>query len=788
MDISSPFGAKGRRTDHAVGLTMSRLEAWEKANGAAVYTEDMVLPGMLHGAILFSPYAHARILRYDTSKALALPGVKAVVTGDDLERRYMGLVVKDETVLAKGKVRYIGEPVAAVAAIDRETARAATRLIEVEYEELPAVFTIEEAIADGAPVLHEDFESYFKIYDATTRRAVNELARSRIVRGDVARGFAESDVVIEKTYETSAQYHAYLEPNVALASVDGRGKVSVWSSTQSVFRTQANIHESLGIPMSRIRAISPRIGGGFGGKSEATVQPIAVALALKANRPVKVVLSRDEDMISMRARHPTRIRVKTGARRDGTLVARELEAWFDGGAYADDSPAVMNFALFFGAGPYRFEHVDILGHAIYTNKLRYGAFRGFGNPQATYASESQIDEIAAALGMDPLDLRLKNIVRPGDRWIGGQTLVTSGLEECIEKAVTASRWRERRGRASAEPGKRRGLGLALTSHVCGFLSTSAIVRLAEDGSLTLNTGAVDLGQGSDTALAQMCAAGLGLSVDDVNLVAPDTDASPYNSGTNCSRVTYMVGRAVGEATAVVRQKIVKLAATILECAEADVELLPDGLLAAAGTNRSVTLKEIAARSLWFADGGGPVIGSGSVMHNEPLDPKHTLLSGFVSFDNVGAFVFGAQVVEVEIDEVTGKVDIVEAWCAHDVGRAVNPGAVDGQIHGGFVQGAGYALTEEMVWDGGRLVNPTLMDYKIPSALDIPYGVHSIIVEVPDPTHPFGAKGVGEPPLVGAPAAIANAVTDAAGIRVRKLPITPERMLRALRFGEDGVDG
>ncbi len=791
MNALDPLLTKKARG--SVGQTMSRLEAWEKACGAAVYTGDIVLPGLLHGAVLTSPHPHARIRGYDLTAALALPGVKAIITGDDVEDRYMGLCVKDETVLARHKVRYIGEIVAAVAATTPEIARAAADLIRVDYEELPAVFTIEDAMAPGAPVLHEDFDAYAKIYDASTRTAPNELSNSRLSKGDVAAGFARSDVVVERVYETSAQYHAYLEPSVALASVDGRGKVTVWSSTQSVFRTQANLNECLGIPMAKIRCIAPRIGGGFGGKSESMVQPLAVALALKAGRPVRVVLSREEDMVTQRVRHPARIRMKTGARADGTLVAREVEAWFDGGAYADDSPAVMNFALFFAAGPYRFDDVDIRGHAVYTNKLRSGAFRGFGNPQATFAGECQIDEVAEALGMDPVALRLKNLIEPGDRWIGGQVITNSGLRESLEAVVRESRWHERRAAAPAAPaqapaeaaGTRRGLGVALTAHVCGFLSTGAVVRLAQDGSIALNTGAVDLGQGSDTVLAQMCAGALGLTVDDINVVAPDTDASPYNSGTNCSRVTYMVGRAVSIAAESVRAQMAALAAGLLDCPEEEVELREGGLMGVRGGNRTVTFAQIAAKSLWFADGGGPVIGAGSVMHNEPLDPKHTLLSGMVSFDNVGAFVFGAQVADVEIDEVTGKVEVKEAWCAHDVGRAINPGAVVGQIQGGFVQGLGWALTEEMVWDGGRLANPCFGDYKVPSTLDVPHDIHSIVLEVPEPTHPFGAKGIGEPPLVGAGAVIANAVAAAAP-RVRKLPILPERMLRALRFGEDGV--
>jgi CO/xanthine dehydrogenase Mo-binding subunit len=764
----------------AVGTSMPRLEAWEKACGAAIYTADMTLPNMLFGAVATSPYPHARIRGYDVSAALAVPGVKAVIVGADLEPRRMGLLVKDETALAIGKVRYIGEPVAAVAAIDPEIARRAARLIDVDYEELPAVFSIAEALASDAPVLHEDFDGYFKVYDASTRGHPNELSRAELIHGDTAAGFAACDVVVEHTYEMAAQYHAYLEPCASLAAVDSLGKATVWSSTQSVFRMQANLHDGLGVPMSKIRALCPRVGGGFGGKSEPTMEVIALALAQRAGRPVRIILTREEDMASMRCRHPAVIRMKTGAKRDGTLMAREVEAWFDGGAYADDSPAVMHASIFFSGGVYRFENVRFIGHALYTNKLRAGAFRGFGNPQATFASESQIDEVAQALGLDPIELRLKNILQAGDRRLGGQTIASSGLEQCIRKVSEASGWRKRRatlGPSSA--GKRRGLGIALTTHVSGFLSTGAVVRLLEDGCVALNTGAVDIGQGSDTAMAQMCAAALRLPINAVNLVTPDTDGSPYNSGTNSSRVTYMLGRAIGQATDVVLKRMKELAASMLECGENDLELREGGNIGVQGTDRSVSFHEIAVKALWMPDGGGPIIGTGSVTHNEPLDAKHTLMRGMISFAGVGAYTFGAQVVEVEVDEATGKVELVEAWCAHDVGKAINPSAVEGQIQGGFAQGVGYALTEEMIWEGGRLTNPSFMDYKIPGSEDVPDAVHAIIVEVPDPVHPFGAKGIGEPPIIGAAPAIANAVAHATNTRVRQIPITPERLIQAL---------
>jgi CO/xanthine dehydrogenase Mo-binding subunit len=761
-----------------IGTTMPRLEALSKATGRAQYTDDIVLPGMLFGAIVSSPHSHARVVSYDTSKALAVPGVKAVVTGADLEARYMGLLVKDETVLAKDRVRYSGEPVAAVAATSFAAAQAAARLVEIEYEELPAVFTPDEAMAAGAPILHEHYDSYFKVFAPVSDG--NVLASSEISTGDVEKGWAESDLIVENVYETQAQYHAYLEPVAAIAQVEPEGKVTVWSSTQSVFRTQANISDSLGLPRSRIRAIGPRVGGGFGAKSEATVQPLAVLLAQRTGRPVKVVLDRSDDMLTMRSRHPALMRIKSGVRRDGTFVAQEFDVVMDGGAYADDSPAVMMFALYFAAGPYRIPHTRSAGKVVYTNKLRAGAFRGFGNPQASFARESQIDEIAERLGIDPIEIRLKNVLQQGDRWIGGHAIDTASIGECLEKARDASGWVKRRAiSGSVVSGRRKGIGVAAVAHICGFLATSAIVRLLEDGTVSVNCGAVDIGQGSDTAIAQMCAGALGLTVDRVNIVDPDTDASPYNSGTNASRVTYMLGRAVGEAAEIVKKKIFKHASALLECDESDLELRPGGVVGVVGApGIKTSFLDVSLRAHWGT--GGPIIGeSAFVFDAGELDPKYAFTKGFMSWASCGVYTFGAQIVEVQVDEITGKVDVTNVWSAHDVGRAINPGAVEGQIQGGVVQGLGYSLFEEMVWDGGRLANPSFMDYKIPGSLDVPPKITSIIIENPESTHPFGAKGIGEPPIVGVAPAVANAVSHAAGVRVRRLPVTPERVLRGL---------
>jgi CO/xanthine dehydrogenase Mo-binding subunit len=769
----------------AIGARLPRLEAVGKINGAAQYTDDIVRPFMLHGAVLGSPFAHAKILTYDVSRARQLPGVAAVITAQDFPFHPMGAVVKDETMLARDKVRYVGEPIAAVAAVDRPTALEALKLIDIEYEELPAVLDIDGALAAGAPLIHDDVAGYFKIFDCRCGR--NVLSEQSIIEGDVESAFAKCDVIVEGDYKTQAQAHVYLEPCAAIAELDDRDKITIWSSHQSITRVQGNVCDALGLPMTRVRVITPRVGGGFGGKMEATVQPIAAALALKTRRPVKVVLSREDDFIMMRARHPAQIFMRTGANREGDILAREIKLLLDGGAYSDDSPAVLGFGLYMGRGPYRIPNYHASGKVVYTNKLRAAGFRGFGNPQVSFAGESQIDELADKLGLDPLELRLRNAIRKGDKWVGGHTVPACGLAECLKQVRDRSGWSRRKSQAAGRaPGPRKGLGVAALAHVCGVLGSSAIVRLAEDGSVILNTGAVDIGQGADTTLAQICAGSLMIDVDRVNVVAPDTDATPYNWGTGASRVTYMAGRAVAGASLQLKNKIFDHAAAMLECASQDLELRPGGIVGVQGTDRQVSFFEVSLRAHFGV--GGPPIGEHALVYDgEAFDPKRTKMVGF-PFGNLGIYLFGAQVVEIEIDEDTGKITPTAAWLAHDVGRAINPLAVEGQIEGGFVQGLGYALCEELVWDGGRLANPTMMDYKIPGTLDVPTAIHAIIVEDEEPTGPFGAKGVGEPGIVGVAPAVANALAAATGMRIRELPLTPERVFNAFASGTDRPTG
>ncbi len=766
----------------AVGASVPQLDGNEKLTGRAQYIADLYRPGMLHGAILQSPHAHARIRGYDLRAARALPGVRAIVTGDDLDDKHrMGAFIKDEPALAKGKVRYSGEIVAAVAADTEAIARQATRLIEVDYEVLPAALDPALALLPHAPRVHDDAAAYAAVFDSGTQG--NVCSRTSLHEGDAKAAWARCDVIVEDHYQTQAQAHLSIEPCGALAEIDASGRVTLWSANQSVFRVQANVCEALGLPMTKLRCLTPSIGAGFGNKMEAHVQPAVVLLALKSRKAVKLILSREEDFETVRARHPVTIRMKTGALRDGTLVARETELLLDGGAYGDDSPGVLGYALLMNCGPYNIPHASAHGRVAYTNKMRFGAFRGFGVPQVTFASEQQIDAIARKLDIDPIAIRRQNMKRAGDTWFGGQAILSNGLAECLDVVERESGWQAARAaptQQGAGPAQefRRGMGLAVSAHISGLLATGAIVRLLEDGTVLLNTGAVDIGQGSNTALTQICAQSLQVPMDRVAIASPDTDGSPYNWGTTASRITYMTGRSVVAAAAEVEKQLKKYAGTMMECAEEDLELRAGGSIGIKGVPEGgVSFAQISGYAHWAA--GGPIIGSNSwVFDRQTVDPKRAVVLG-LPFAQIGIFSFSAQVIEVEVDTVTGKVRVPRAWTACDIGRAINPVMATGQIEGALVQGMGYALTEEMVWDGARLANPSLMDYKIPTFAEMPDEQHAYLVESNEPTGPFGAKSVGEIGINTVAAAIGNGIVDAIGTRLRQLPFTCERVLAAV---------
>jgi CO/xanthine dehydrogenase Mo-binding subunit len=755
----------------AIGTSPPRLDAADKASGRARYADDVRLPGMLHAALLTSPHAHARILGYRLDAARSISGVKAIVIGADLNGPRAGGIIKDESMVARGKVRYVGEPVAAVAAIDAETAERAAAAIEIDYEPLAPVLTIDEALADDAPILHEEAASYVKTVEGGGHG--NVVFESSVSEGDVDKAFAECDVIVEGTWQTQAQHHVYMETNGCVADVDAEGRITLHVTCQSVHHVQQRVAEELGEPMSRIRAIATRVGGGFGGKHASNIHSIAAWLARASRRPVKLVLSRTQDFEVQRCRHPARIWMRTGARRDGTILARDVRIITDGGAYADESPPVLAFALLMSRGPYRIANARATGRAVYTNKLRSGSFRGFGNPQASFAGESQIDDLAGQLGIDPVELRLRNAMRPGDTAFGGQPVPSCVLRECLTRARDAQRAAPA---LAPRAGRRRGVGFAAMSHVSGLMGTAAALQLRSDGSVALSTGCVDLGQGADTVMVQICADALMMPIERISYAPQDSDASPYNWKTAGSRSTYMTGRAVAVATVEMREKMFDHAAQLIECSRADLELKPGGVVGVKGVPMNVSFKQIALHSLFQS--GGPISGSHSFVFDGPgFDPKRAAIHR-LAFANLGVYTFGAHCVEV--DEGTGAVEVRRAWCAHDVGRAINPGSCEGQIQGGFVQGMGYALTEAMHWNAeGWLTTVTLADYKIPGILDSPPDIHAIVLEDPDPTHPVGAKGIGEPSLVGAAPAIANAIRAAIGARIHELPMTPERVLAAM---------
>jgi CO/xanthine dehydrogenase Mo-binding subunit len=749
-----------------IGKSIPKVDSIQKATGTAQYINDLSFPNMLWGKVLRSIYPHAEIVHIDKSKAERLSGVKGIITAQDIPDGRYGPFIKDEPVLARGKVRYISEPVAAVAAIDREIAEEAIQLIEVEYGELPAVFDPLEAMKPDAPQIHEDLSSYFCVFPAIQEG--NVCSRTTFIEGDIQKGFKEAELIIEETFKTHMHHQSYMEPSGVIAMLDPSGKIVIYSSTQAIFVTQCRISESLKIPMSKLRVIAPNVGGGFGGKIETNVQPICVALAQKTGLPVKIVLTREEEFTASRPRHPAVVWGKLGLKRDGTFVAKEMINVFDSGAYADDGPGVTGFGSLMARGPYRVPHLKIEGYCVYTNKVKTGAFRGFGNPQTTFASESLIDIAAKELSIDPLEIRLKNALVPGDQSVGKQTLWSVGIKECLEKAASAIGWKGGKG-------VHQGKGIASINHISGLLTVSAFVRINEDGTVSLHVGTMDIGQGSDTILTQMVAEELGVPFEEINLISRDTDAAPYTWATSASRLTYTGGNAVRMAAIDAREQLLTLAAQQLDENREDLVVKDKKVFVKWAPEKGLTFHQLGAISCWVK--GGQIIGKSSFMvENPPFDR-----SGFYGFPfgTMSGYIFAAQAAEVEVDIETGKVRVIQGASAHDMGHAIHPQNAEGQIEGGFVQGLGYTLTEEIAFDGGKVINPSFADYKIPITMDVP-PINSIIVEAYDETGPYGAKGLGEPGLVGVAPAIANAIFDAVGIRIKDLPITPEKVLEALK--------
>jgi len=751
-----------------IGKKTTRTDAVAKVTGEARYATDVYLRNMLWAKVLRSPHAHARIVSIHTEKARKLAGVKAVLTAADLPEARYGALVLDMGVFARDKVRYIGESVAAVAAIDEETAAAAVKLIEVEYEPLPAVVDPLEAMKPGAPILHESLEGYATHFERTERAMTGNVNyQADIVCGDVEAGFAASDFVFEDTYEVQKQHPSYLEPNSTVADVDSDGRLVIYNTTQRPHINQALLSSLLGVPIAKIRVIPCHVGGGFGGKNRTLTEPTAAALALKTRRPVRLTFSHEEEFTSATTRHSGVIRLKTGVKRDGTLVASEIRLVYDCGAYAPTPNAVWIGAIS-SAGPYRIPNVKVEAFSVYTNKMMAGAFRGYGAPQSNFARESQMDRIARELDLDPIELRLKNCIAAGDSLHTGQKLHSARVKETLLRARDMVDWK------GARRGPNRALGVACGMFACGGFATSAIVKMNMDGTATVATGAMDMGQGLRTVMSQIAAETLGLEPDDVTVVIGDTDLTPFDVGIFGDRGTHTTGQAVKMAADDAKNQILAAAADVLGVAVTGLEIRGKRVFDRISPERFLRFRDLLGGGQYKK--GGPVIGKASInLTEQSFDPERVRGAASKMFST---YTFATHIAEVEVDPRTGAVKVSKVTAVHDCGTVINPDGLKGQIIGGLTTGLGYALYEDLVVEHGQVKNPSFLECKPPASLDVPEVAFDTVEEF-DSRGPFGAKGVGNVSVINVAPAIANAVASAVGVRVTSLPITPSRIMQGL---------
>ncbi|HET7266215.1 MAG TPA: xanthine dehydrogenase family protein molybdopterin-binding subunit [bacterium] len=774
---ASPAAVLPAERLRVVGKPIPRHDARDKVQAATLYAADWRMPGMLHGAVLRSMYPSARIRRLDTARALAVPGVAAVLTARDVPRNTLWTDVPGQTsevgalrariqVLADAVVRYQGEPVALVAAETPAIAQQALEAIEVEYEALPGVFDPEEALRPGAPRVHEEG---------------NVLARWHVQTGDAEAALAKADALVEGAYRCQFIDHAYLEPECGVAWVDADGVVTIRVSTQ-VIEHFRDVAEALGLPHNRVRVIGAYVGGGFGGKEDVTVEVFLGLLASRTRRPVSMVWSRQESLLARPKRHPFLLRYRTGAMRDGTLVAQHVALLADSGAYAYLSALVLMYATVTAAGPYRIPNATIDARVVYTNNPPTSAMRGFGGMQMVLGYESQMDRLARRLGIDPVAIRVRNALRKGDRLPVGQELDTHvGVAEAAERAWAALGTREpAAGSAAAGPGgaasgtRRRGRGIACNIQPYGRIVwlhdwASAWVGFEMDGTVVVRAGVPDVGGGQASSLCQIAAEVLGVEPERVAVHIGDSALTPLAGTTTATRQLYMSGNAVLEAANGLRGRLLPVAAQMLGARPDRVTPRDGG--AADDSGRRVewpaVLKECARHGVPRSYLG--------VYHAPAGDPVDLERGGGRIFPD---YTFGAHAVEVEVDTETGAVTVLRHAACHDVGRAINPQSVEGQIQGGAVMGLGYGLMEEIVVDRGVNLSTNFASYLIPTSLDVP-DVVPLLLESHEGKGPFGARGIGEPPIGPPAAAVANAVEDAVGVRVTELPITPERVARAL---------
>ncbi len=754
-----------------VGQRLPRVDGKAKATGKAQYVVDMRVPRMLFGKILRSPHPHAKILNIDTSKAKRLPGVESIITGKDTlgvkcgrdrvpHPGFRGETPLDQYPLAMDKARYIGDEVAAVAAIDEHTAEESLELIKVDYEVLPAVFDPLEAMEEGSPLVH----------DGCDRNIGTEY---HLEFGDVEKGFGEADYVREDKFVSHVIQHAQLEPHACLSSFDISGRLTHWTSTQSPMTVRLILSLLLGLREGDIRVIGPYVGGGFGGRHDLYSYDFCAALlSMKAGRPVKIALTRHEEFTATRRRPAMLMEIKTGVKQDGTIVARAFRNIFEAGGYNCAAPSGLFRAGWAPIVTYRIPNYRYEGYSVYTNRVPNETMRGHGFDAPVFAFESQLEIIAEEIGIDPVEIRLRNVPQAGDQVPHVARIGSCGLSECIQKAAEASSWREKRSKLP----RGRGVGMACYGFTAGALAnfygtnhpySEAMVKVNNDGTIDLLTMAIDIGQGSDTVLSQIVAEELAVPLKDVRITTADTQFTPVDWGTYASRVTIIAGSAVRDAAADAKRQLFGAAAARLNLdINEELEFKGGRIYVREFPERGITLAEAAVAAQKAS--GMPVIGRGVFSRTGKNPAGRSTMS----------ISFGAQVVEVEVDEETGQVKLHKVTAAHDCGKAINPLSVEGQLQGAVHMGLGGAVSEQLLFAEGQVLNPTFADYKLLSAADMPE-VETIIVEAFTPEGPYGSKEAGEGVPVAMAPAVANAVYDAIGVRIENLPVTPEKILRAL---------
>ena len=752
--------AANARGTSVVGQGVGRQDSIPKVTGSAQYVADLNRPGTLEGRILRSPYAHARVVSIDVTAAMAVPGVYAVVTADDTPKRKWGSTIPDQYILAVDKVRYVGDEIAAVAAVSGDAADEAISLIDVEFDPLPTVFDPDVALESGAPQIHDDG---------------NIALHSAVVRGDPDAGFAAADLVVEERFASHHQWHAAIETIGCLADPSPDRRLTIWLNTATTYLARQRIAWALDLEEDDIRVIQPAVGGAFGGKSvDDNLVMICALLARKAKRAVRIINRREDEFLASRPRVPIRIEAKMGFRRDGTITAKQLRLVSDKGAYAAKGTAVTVVAALRHDLMYTNENVRAELFAVYTNKIPTGAFRGFGNPSAAWAVEQMMDIGASRLGIDPREMAFRNIIGPNQTSPHGHRVGSCELAACIKRATELIGWDAKTARGKRD----HGLGLALSTHVSGqrrmagdYDGATVIISLARSGRVRITCGEGETGSGAMTAWCQLAASALGVPYETVQVSQADTAVGPFSLGSFASRSTYIVGNAVLDGARKLRDQVLEAAAAQLGC-RYDQLGIADGKIIGPDAEVLASLGDIARAAIHSRDGHELIAVGSWDSPSELQDPERRYGNESAAYD------FTCHAVEVRVDRATGAFSILDYAAATDAGTIINPIGATGQIEGGFAQGLGYAITESMEFADGQPINPNFSDYRIPSIADMPPFKHEFVPSY-EPTGPLGAKAVGEIAVDPVAPAIANAIFDAVGVRITSLPITPEKVLRGL---------